>query len=92
MAKVVGKLSPQEFLDLIGGIRQMAFSKEVRSVPMCRANESSTEGSAPEDEEFTNHVRFLQEMETYCTLKHATTLSKCPWRDQCIYGQSHCLA
>lgn len=23
------------------------------------------------DEEFVNHVRFLQEMETYCTLKHA---------------------
>jgi hypothetical protein len=50
----------------------MAFSKEVRS----RANESSTEGSAPEDEEFTNHVRFLQELETYCTLKYAATFSE----------------
>jgi hypothetical protein len=26
---------------------------------------------ATDDEEFTNHVRYLQEMETYCTLKHA---------------------
>jgi hypothetical protein len=67
MAEVVGNLSPQEFLDLIEGIRQMAFSKEVRS----RA-EGGTKGSAPEDVEFTNHVRFLQEMETYCTLKYAT--------------------
>ena len=68
MAEVLGNLSPQEFLDLVEGIRQMAFSKEVRS----RANEDSTEGPGLEDEEFTNHVRFLQEMETYCTLKHAT--------------------
>ena len=67
MAEVVRNLSPQEFLDLIEGIRQMAFSKEVRS----RA-EGGTKGSAPEDVEFTNHVRFLQEMETYCTLKYAT--------------------
>lgn len=74
VAELVENLSPQEFLDLIEGIRQMAFSREARD----RANESSddladdlAEESWPEDEEFTNHVRFLQEMETYCTLKYA---------------------
>ena len=31
------------------------------------------QGQSPKvDEEFINHIRFLQEMETYCTLKHAT--------------------
>jgi hypothetical protein len=69
-AELIGNLGPQEFLDLIEGIRQMAFSKEARD----RANENSDdldEDSGTEDEEFTNHVRFLQQMETYCTLKYA---------------------
>jgi len=33
----------------------------------------STQAKSPQqNNEFTNHIRFLQEMETYCTLKYAT--------------------
>jgi hypothetical protein len=55
IAELLRNLSPQEFLGLIEGSPQMAFSKEVRN----RANGSGPgliDKSALEDEEFTNYV------------------------------------
>ena len=82
----IRSLHPDQFLTLVEDIRNIAFTKDIRKLAnhfekksagrkSKRKPNSTSEGaqSAPKiDEEFINHVRFLQAMETYCTLKYAT--------------------
>jgi hypothetical protein len=75
----IRSLYPRQFLALVEDIRNLAFSDDIRiSVNRyepkvaARSKAKPKKAESPKvDEEFVNHVRFLQEMETYCTLKYA---------------------
>ena len=75
----IRSLNTRQFLALIEDIRNLAFTDDIRisansyepKVP-ARSKTNPKKAESPKiDEEFVNHVRFLEEMETYCTLKHA---------------------
>ena len=56
------RMTVEEYLLLVDNIYQQAFSKDIQ--------QPSTD-SNHQDEEFRNHVRYLQQVETYATLKYA---------------------
>jgi len=77
LSTYITSLRPVEFAKAIESIYAAAFSKDIRdeanSTNKGKGEESGADTfcSAAKDEEFINHVRYLQEVETYCILKYA---------------------
>lgn len=79
----LASISPVDFQCIIDNIHQTAFAEDIRDKVNAVDSAHCVRGKkkkgkvqtdptpATDDEEFTNHIRYLQEMETYCTLKHA---------------------
>jgi hypothetical protein len=66
----IASLGPVELSRAIENIYASAFGAEIRAEANSKAKRKGEESTA-KDEEFINHVRYLQEVETYCTLKYA---------------------
>lgn len=65
-------LTPSTFMDKVEDIRRYIFAK------------TAAPGAANTDQEFTNHARFVQQTETYKTLKYAIKLGDVGLIKRCI--------
>lgn len=63
-------LTPETFMDKVEEVRRYMFTETGNQDPMTDSQSFNT-GASPVDEQFTTHARFVQQTETYLTLKYA---------------------